>query len=107
MGRGNRPRFISELSPFMQRTAGIRRTGSAALDLAWVAAGRFDGFFERGLSYWDFAAGLLIVAEAGGYVTDISGKGSPVATGDILAANPELHPQFAQALRAAQAPTPA
>ena len=106
-GRGHRGRFVADLTPMMKETAGVRRTGSAALDLAWLAAGRFDGFFERELSYWDFAAGLLIVTEAGGYVTDISGRGSPVKTGHVLAANPELHPQFARALNSAEAPTTA
>ncbi len=102
-GRGNPGQFVADARPLMTQTAGLRRTGSAALDLAWVAAGRFDAFFERGLSYWDIAAGILIVTEAGGYATDISGKGSPAGTGDVLAANPDLHPQLAQALNTAKA----
>ncbi|ESR23678.1 inositol monophosphatase family protein [Lutibaculum baratangense] len=106
-GRGHRGQFVADVTPMMTHTAGVRRTGSAALDLAWVAAGRFDAFFERGLSYWDFAAGMLIVTEAGGYATDISGSGSPVKTGNVLASNPELHPQLAQALNAAKAPASA
>ena len=72
-------------------TAGIRRFGSAALDLAYVAAGRYDGYWEFGLSPWDFAAGLLLVREAGGYVSDLAGGHTMMESGDILAANDHLH----------------
>jgi myo-inositol-1(or 4)-monophosphatase len=75
----------------MPHVSGIRRTGSAALDLAWVAAGRFDGFFEHGLSPWDIAAGTLLVREAGGLVTDAEGGKSMIETGDIVAAPPQVH----------------
>ena len=85
----------------MAGSAGIRRSGAASIDLAWVAAGRFDGYFERGLSPWDMAAGMLIVSEAGGFVSDISGKGSPMQTGAILAANPDIHRLLADRLAAA------
>lgn len=90
-GRGNHPTFLKELGPVMADSAGIRRTGAASIDLCWVAAGRFDGYFERGLSPWDVAAGMLIVAEAGGYVSDYSGRGSPLHADSIVAANPEIH----------------
>ena len=68
--------FLKELHQITQRVAGVRRYGAAALDLAWVAAGRFDGFWERGLKPWDTAAGLLMVTEAGGKVTDLKGQGA-------------------------------
>ncbi|MBL1234882.1 MAG: inositol monophosphatase, partial [Rhodobiaceae bacterium] len=73
MGRGNHSQALSELAAVMPHVAGIRRTGSAALDLAYVAAGRFDGFWESDLSTWDMAAGLIILREAGGFATDING----------------------------------
>src|ERR1700710_1234296 len=79
--------FSRTMISLMPQVAGIRRFGAAALDLAWVAAGRFDGFWELGLKPWDMAAGLLIVREAGGYVTDPHG-GDARAHGDVVAANP-------------------
>ena len=90
-GRGDHDRFMKECGALMTEVAGIRRTGSAALDLAWVAAGRFDGFWEHGLSPWDIAAGLLMVREAGGLVSDFVGRGRMFETGTILAANSTLH----------------
>ncbi|MEJ8574059.1 inositol monophosphatase family protein [Microbaculum marinum] len=93
-GRGNHRTFLKDLAPVMAASAGIRRTGSASLDLAWVAAGRFDGFFERGLNPWDVAAGLVIVSEAGGFATDYSGRGSALYADSIIAANPEIHRQL-------------
>jgi myo-inositol-1(or 4)-monophosphatase len=71
--------------------AGIRRFGSAALDLAWVAAGRYDGFWEEHLQYWDVAAGILLVREAGGFVTDFRGAEAGLAKGQVLAAASEIH----------------
>jgi myo-inositol-1(or 4)-monophosphatase len=71
-------------------TAGIRRAGSAALDLAYVAAGRLDGFWEIGLSRWDMAAGVLLVREAGGMVCDFSGGDDFLDTGNIVAGNPRI-----------------
>ena len=73
LGHGQHGRFLKELHQIGQRVSGVRRFGSAALDLAWVAAGRFDGFWERDLSPWDMAAGILMVTEAGGVVTDADG----------------------------------
>ena len=83
--------------------AGIRRFGSAALDLAWVAAGRFDGFWEEDLQLWDVAAGMLLVREAGGFVTDYRGGDRSFDRRQYLAANDELHSQAAQAGRRAAA----
>jgi myo-inositol-1(or 4)-monophosphatase len=82
--------FNRELMSIQGHVGGIRRTGSACLDLAYVAAGRFDGFWERGLKEWDIAAGMLLVREAGGRVVDLDGNPDPMLTGNILAANAEL-----------------
>ncbi len=79
--------------------AGIRRAGSAALDLAWVAAGRMDGFWELGLSSWDMAAGILLVREAGGIVTDFSGDGNYLETGNVIAAAPKLFPELFETIK--------
>jgi len=89
--------FARTLGTLMPQVAGIRRFGAAALDLAWVAAGRYDGFWELGLKPWDIAAGLLIVREAGGYATDSQG-GDPRPTGDVVAANPHMHPVLREAV---------
>ncbi len=83
--------FAHTLGALMPQVAGIRRFGAAALDLAWVAAGRYDGFWELGLHRWDMAAGILLVREAGGYATDPAG-GEPLDTGNLVVANPHLHP---------------
>ena len=85
----------------MPATAGVRRVGAAALDLAYVAAGRLDGFWEFGLQPWDIAAGILLVRESGGYVTDLSGGHRMMETGDLLAANDHLHLPLAQLLKKA------
>ena len=86
--------FARTLATLMPQVAGIRRFGAAALDLAWVAAGRFDGYWELGVKPWDMAGGLLLVREAGGYATDPAG-GDPRDNGDIVAANPHLHARLA------------
>ena len=78
----------------MQEVAGIRRSGSAALDLAFVAAGRFDAYWEHGLKPWDIAAGIVMVREAGGIVSDLNGSDKFLDNGDILAANSTLHKAF-------------
>jgi myo-inositol-1(or 4)-monophosphatase len=82
--------FAHTLGALMPQVAGIRRFGAAALDLAWVAAGRYVGFWELGLHRWDMAAGILLVREAGGYATDPAG-GEPRDTGNLVAANANLH----------------
>ena len=84
-------KFMAQLQCVMGRLAGVRRFGAAALDLCYVAAGRYDGFWENGLPAWDVAAGLLIVREAGGFVTEIGGKRYELGAPDILAANDALH----------------
>ena len=83
--------YMGMLKDLMANTAGIRRPGSAALDFAYVAAGRLDGFWELGLAEWDFAAGALMVREAGGLVTDISGGGRHFETGNVIAGNIKVH----------------
>jgi myo-inositol-1(or 4)-monophosphatase len=88
----NRLAFARTLSVLMPQIAGVRRFGSAALDLAWTAAGRYDGYWEMGIKPWDIAAGMLIVREAGGYATDEHGK--DVVAGTVVAANPHLHPKL-------------
>jgi myo-inositol-1(or 4)-monophosphatase len=90
--------FARTLGSLMPAVAGIRRFGSAALDLAWVAAGRYDGYWELGLKPWDCSAGLLIVREAGGYATDPAG-GDPRESGDVVAGNPHLHGPLCAAVR--------
>ncbi|HET6610185.1 MAG TPA: inositol monophosphatase family protein [Rhodopila sp.] len=87
---GRRNAFSRTLAVLMPQVAGVRRFGAAALDLAWVAHGRFDGYWELGIKPWDIAAGLLIVKEAGGYATDV-GEANPLDTGNIVAGNPYLH----------------
>jgi len=84
-------RFSAQLAEFMPNVAGIRRNGVASLDLAWLAAGRFDGFWEADLQPWDMAAGIVIIQEAGGYVSDLSGGKKMLETGGIIAANDGLH----------------
>lgn len=84
-------RYMAQFESIMRSTAGIRRAGSAALDLATVAAGQFDGFWELGLSPWDVAAGILIIREAGGVVTDLQGNPARPTHGPIVAGNPAMH----------------
>jgi myo-inositol-1(or 4)-monophosphatase len=93
--------YMAILAGVMGATSGIRRMGSAALDLAYVAAGRFDGFWEFGLSPWDLAAGILLVREAGGYVSDLAGGREMMTSGDVLAANDHLHLPLAALIREA------
>jgi len=93
----NRLAFARTLSTLMPQIAGIRRFGSAALDLAWTAAGRYDGYWEIGIKPWDIAAGMLIMREAGGYATDEHGKDS--ITGNVVAANPHLHARLLEVVQ--------
>ena len=81
--------------------AGIRRFGAASLDLAWVAAGRFDGFWESGLKPWDTAAGVLLVREAGGFASDYRGRSAPIHDAQVLAANDALHSKLHKLLAGA------
>ncbi len=90
-GRGNHPVALRQLRHVMIEAAGVRRFGSAALDLAWVASGRYDGFWESGLASWDIAAGALMVREAGGFVTDLGGAHDIHSSRTIVAGNEAIH----------------
>jgi myo-inositol-1(or 4)-monophosphatase len=90
--------YMGMLRDMMQKTAGVRRPGSAALDLAYTAAGRFDGFWEIGLNAWDIAAGCLLIQEAGGLVGDLQGNETYLQSGNIVAGNPKLFSQLLQTL---------
>jgi len=90
--------YLAILKDLMQQTSGLRRPGSASLDLAWLAAGRYDGFFETGLKPWDIAAGCLLITEAGGMVSDLSGNDTYLDSGHICAGSPEIHPQLLQVI---------
>ena len=85
----------------MPHAAGIRRMGSAALDLAWVAAGRYDGFWERKLKSWDIAAGMILVREAGGFLAEIDGEDDILKTGNIAAGNEIMLGELSARLKAA------
>jgi myo-inositol-1(or 4)-monophosphatase len=87
MGHGEHDTFRAELAKVQAQVAGVRRFGSAALDLAWVASGRFDAYWERDIKPWDMAAGILMVKEAGGYVSDAWGREEMLKTGTIVAGN--------------------
>tara|TARA_B100000686_G_scaffold347572_2_gene436578 strand:+ start:156 stop:977 length:822 start_codon:yes stop_codon:yes gene_type:complete len=89
--RGGKVSFVAMLNAVMEKTSGVRRFGSAALDLSWVAAGRYEGFWESGLSPWDIAAGIVIVREAGGLVSEISGASNMLYGSSIIAVNQHLY----------------
>ncbi|MCE8007822.1 inositol monophosphatase family protein [Aestuariivita sp.] len=98
-GRSDLPETLQDLARLMPVCAGVRRWGSAALDLAYVAAGRYDGFWERRLHPWDLAAGLVIVREAGGLVQPLDPAGDIVEDGEVIAANEPLFDGFAKIIR--------
>ncbi|WP_299042954.1 inositol monophosphatase family protein [uncultured Tateyamaria sp.] len=99
-GRTDLPDTLKELARLMPTCAGVRRWGSAALDLAYVAAGRYDGYWERRLNAWDLAAGLLIVREAGGLVEPLTAGNDILEDGEIICANDHMFPQLAKIIRA-------
>ena len=88
--------YLAIFKELTQKTAGLRRPGAASLDLAYVAAGRLDGFWEFGLSPWDMAAGSLLISEAGGLVSDLSGESDYLTTGNIVAGTPKVFPPLMQ-----------
>ena len=106
MGKEGHARALAETGAVMSVTAGIRRMGAASLDLAYVAAGRFDGFWEHGLQPWDIAAGILLLKEAGGVITDMHGGEQMMTNGQVVCANENLHPQLLKLLKNAKAPKP-
>lgn len=101
----NRPQHMetltAEMTRLMPQVAGIRRMGSAALDLAYVAAGRYEGYWERGLAPWDVAAGIILIKEAGGTVTDFESSNTTLESGDVVAANQNLHKDLLRTIRKA------
>jgi myo-inositol-1(or 4)-monophosphatase len=99
MGRAGHAPYLAQIAALMPLVAGIRRYGSAALDLAYVAAGRYEGFWETGLSIWDIAAGILIVRESGGFVSEMDGRNGMLKSGNVLAANAKLHGELMKTLR--------
>ena len=99
LGRGHHGNYLIELSHVMGEVSGIRRMGAAALDLAYVAAGRMDGFWEDGLSPWDIAAGMLILREAGGFVSDRAGGQDIFDSGQIVAGNEAIHRALLKTLK--------
>jgi myo-inositol-1(or 4)-monophosphatase len=101
-GRGDLALFRSEFEAIQDKVAGLRRFGAAALDLAWVAAGRVDAYWERDISPWDIAAGLLLVREAGGFVTDVDGEDTMMQTGSIVAGNETMHHELLKLLKGAK-----
>jgi myo-inositol-1(or 4)-monophosphatase len=102
-GRPSHDVFLTELGAVMASSAGVRRMGAAALDLAWTAAGRLDGFWERHLRAWDLAAGIVILREAGGYVTDADGKDAMLDKGSVVAGNEPIHRHLLKLLKTAGA----
>jgi myo-inositol-1(or 4)-monophosphatase len=92
-------RYLKQLRRIMSTSSGVRRAGAAALDLAYVASGRLDAFWELGLSPWDMAAGALLVQEAGGLVGDLQGEQTWLASGDIIAATPKVFPALVDLLK--------
>ncbi|HXR95025.1 MAG TPA: inositol monophosphatase family protein [Rhizomicrobium sp.] len=106
LGKEGHDRALAEMGAVMEATAGIRRMGAASLDMAFVAAGRFDGFWEHGLHPWDMAAGIVLVREAGGVVSDLNGSDQMLTNGQMLTANEHLHPQLLRLLKDARAKKP-
>ncbi len=98
-GKPSLPATIQDIARVAPTCAGIRRWGAAALDMAYVAAGRFEGFWERGLNSWDMAAGLILVREAGGMASAIEDGRNPMDTGNVVVANALIHDDFVAALR--------
>ena len=98
-GRAELPETLQDLARLLPATAGVRRWGAAALDLAYVAAGRYDGYWERSLNAWDIAAGVILVREAGGFVEGIDPNADPLGDGSLIAGNSEAFESFTNILR--------
>ncbi|MBV1863245.1 MAG: inositol monophosphatase [Rhodobacteraceae bacterium] len=98
-GRKDLPETLQDLARILPVCAGVRRWGAASLDLAYVAAGRYDGFWERNLKPWDMAAGLLLVKEAGGFITSMHEGGKPIEDGTVIAANANVFDRFVKMAR--------
>ncbi len=98
LGHGDHARWLKEVGALSREVAGIRRFGAASLDLAWVASGRLDGFWERDLQPWDMAAGILLVREAGGFVTDLKGGERMLETGSVICGNENVYKRVAKVI---------
>ncbi|HEY3679177.1 MAG TPA: inositol monophosphatase family protein [Bradyrhizobium sp.] len=99
IGRGDHDLSRREMTEIQNRVAGLRRFGAASLDMAFVAAGRLDGYWERNLSPWDMAAGAILVREAGGTVSCVDGKSDPLQTGNVICGNEHVHAELVKILR--------
>ncbi len=104
IGRNIRDTAIPQINRMMPQIAGLRRSGSAATDLAWVASGRYDGYWENGINPWDIAAGIVLLREAGGIVTDAAGAGDMFATKTVVAGNETIHRALIDNIAAAGTP---
>lgn len=102
IGKGDHGLFLRECASVMANVGGMRRWGAAALDLAYVACGRFDAYWERGLNSWDMAAGILMVREAGGFVSDADGGSDPIAKGSIACGNEIMQREILKLLKKAK-----
>ncbi|QFU15454.1 inositol monophosphatase family protein [Microvirga thermotolerans] len=102
IGKGDHGLFLRESSVVMGYAGGMRRWGAAALDLAYVACGRLDAYWERGLNSWDVAAGILMIREAGGFISDADGGSNPMATGSVACGNEVLHRELVKLLKKAK-----
>jgi myo-inositol-1(or 4)-monophosphatase len=100
-GRGDLALARNEIAAAQQHFAGLRRYGAAALDLAWIAAGRLDAYWERDLSPWDMAAGAILVREAGGFVSDLDGRGDIFGKRQVVAGNDTMHRELLRLLKEA------
>jgi myo-inositol-1(or 4)-monophosphatase len=98
-GRSDLPATLQDLARLMPACAGVRRWGAAALDMAYVAAGRYDGFWERRLNPWDLAAGIIIVKEAGGLIEAINPDEGILESGEVVCANEAIYENFAKVIR--------
>ena len=106
IGRSGHDGVIAEIRPLMTRAASVRSFGSAAMNLAWVASGRIDGYWDHGLSPWDMAAGIVILRECGGLVSGATGEGDMMETGSIVAGNEAIHAALIDNLAAARRKVP-
>jgi len=104
LGQKGHKRALAQQTAVMKETVGVRSSGSTALDLAYVAAGRFDGIWQSGPQAWDFAAGIIMIREAGGYVSALNGTRDMFGSGTILAGNERIHKQLGDAVRGANVP---
>ena len=102
IGKGDHGLFLRETAAVMGYVGGMRRWGAAALDLAYVACGRFDAYWERGLNSWDVAAGILMVREAGGFISDADGGSDPLAKGSVVCGNEIMHRELLKLLKKAR-----